>query len=163
MVLESFPSRPDHQHGQQSEQTEEAYPDLYSLKMKLERAQRERDKANLDRDGAILERDQANLEGGQAILERDQANLDLNLIKAEREQAQKLRENTGNCEQIRSEIEKIQEEFAKKKEIKKTTTEPAVTRSRPESRMKVDEAPRASGRFNLNPVAQEHMKEGLEA
>ena len=77
-----------------------------------------------------------------------------------------MRENTANCEQIRSEIEKIQwiqEEFAKKKEIKKTTAEPAVARSRPESRMEVDEAPRASGRFNLDRVAQENMKEGLEA
>ena len=41
-------------------------------------------------------------------------------------------------------------------------TEPAVTRSRPESRMEVDEAPRSSGRFNLDRVAQEHMNEGLE-
>ena len=29
--------------------------------------------------------------------------------------------------------------------------------------MEVDEAPRASGHFKLNRVAQEHMKEGLEA
>ena len=72
----------------------------------------------------------------------------------------------ANCEQIRSEIEKIQrrqEEFAKKEEKKKTTTEPAVARSRPESRMEIEDAPRASGRFNLDRVAQEHMKEGLEA
>ena len=32
-----------------SQQTEEAYPDLSRLKRELERAQRERDKANLDR------------------------------------------------------------------------------------------------------------------
>ena len=44
----------------------------------------------------------------------------------------------------------------------KTTTEPVVTRSRPESRMEVDEAPRSSGRFNLDRVAQENMNEGLE-
>ena len=37
-----------------------------------------------------------------------------------------------------------------------------VTRSRPESRMEVDEAPRSSGCLNLNRVAQEHMNEGLE-
>ena len=77
-----------------SQQNEEAYPDLKKLMRELERAQRERDKANLDRDGAILE--------------REQANLHLNLIKAEHEQAQRLRENTAICEQIRSEIEKIQ-------------------------------------------------------
>ena len=37
-----------------------------------------------------------------------------------------------------------------------------MTRSRPESRLEVDEAPRSSGRFNLDRVAQEHMNEGLE-
>ena len=42
-----------------SQQTEEAYPVLSSLKKELERAQR---------DGAKLERDQANLEKDQAIL-----------------------------------------------------------------------------------------------
>ena len=155
------------------QKTEEAYPELNNLKRELEKAQRERDKANLDRDGANLERDQANLERDQAILERDQANLewdqanlDLNLIKVEREQAQRLRENTENCEQTRSEIEKKQrrqEDFAKKKENKKTTTEPAVARLRPESRMEVDEALRAIGRFNVDHVAQEPMNEGLEA
>ena len=149
-----------------SQQTEEAYPDLNNLKKELERAQRERDKANLDQDGAILEREQANLERDQAIPERDQANLDLNLIKAEREQAQRLHEKTDNCEQIRSEIKKTQrrqEEFAKQKEKKKTTTEPAVPRLRPESRMEVDEPPKASGRFNLDRVAQKHMNEVLES
>ena len=49
----------------QSQQTEEAYPDLSNLKKELERAQRERDNANLDRDGAKLEKDQANLERDQ--------------------------------------------------------------------------------------------------
>ena len=77
-----------------------------------------------------------------------------------------MRESTANCEQIKSEIEKIQrrqQEFAKNKEKKKKITETVVTRSRPESRMEVDEAPRASGGFNLNRVAQEHMNEGLES
>ena len=45
-----------------AQQTEEAYPDLSSLKRELERTQRERKKAKLDRDQAKLERDQANLE-----------------------------------------------------------------------------------------------------
>ena len=44
-----------------------------------------------------------------------------------------------------------------------TPTEPVVTRSRPESKMEVDEAPRSSGSFNLDRVAQEHLNEGLEA
>ena len=43
----------------------------------------------------------------------------------------------------------------------KTTTEPLTTKSRPESRMEVDEAPSSSGCFNLN-VAQEDMNEGLD-
>ena len=149
-----------------SQQTEEAYPNLSNLKRELERAQTERDKANLDRDSANLERDQANLERDQAILERDQARWDLNLIRAEYQQAQKLREKTANCKQIKSEIEKIQrrqQEFANQKERKKKTTEPTVAGSRPESRMEVNEVPRSSGRFNLDRVAQEHMNEGLEA
>ena len=38
----------------QSQQTEETYPDLSNLKRELERAQRERNEANLDRDGAKI-------------------------------------------------------------------------------------------------------------
>ena len=44
----------------------------------------------------------------------------------------------------------------------KTTTEPLTTRSRFLSRMEVDEAPRSSGCFNLDRVAQEHMNEDLD-
>ena len=91
-----------------SQQTEEVYPDLSSLKRELDRAQRERDKANLDRDGAKLERDQANLERDQAVLERDQARRDLSMMRAEYQQEQKVRENEANCEQLKSELEKIQ-------------------------------------------------------
>ena len=148
-----------------SQQTEEAYPDLSNLKRELEWAQRERDKANVDRDGAKLERDQANLERDQAILERDQASRDLNMIRAEYQQEQKVRENEAYCEQLKSEKEKIQtrqREIARQKEKRTTTTEPAATGSRPESRMKVDEVARPSGRFNLDRAAQEHMNEGLE-
>ena len=53
------------------QQTQEAYPDLISLKRELERTQRERNKANLDRDQAKLERNQANLERDQAVIEKD--------------------------------------------------------------------------------------------
>ena len=144
----------------QSQQT-----DLSSLKRKLERTHMERDKANLDRDGAKLERDQANLERDQAILERDQARRDLNMIRAGYQQEQKVRENEANCEQLKSDMEKIQRrqrEFARLKEKRTRTLEPAATGSRPESRMEVDEVPRPSGRFNLDPAAQEHMNEGLE-
>ena len=38
-----------------------------------------------------------------------------------------------------------------------------MTRSRPEARIEVDEAPRSSGRFNLDHVAQEQMNVNLEA
>ena len=72
----------------------------------------------------------------------------------------------ANCDQIKSEIERLQrrqQEVASGKERKmKTTTEPLTTRSRQESRMELDEAPRSSGRFNLDRVAQEHMNEGLD-
>ena len=56
-----------------AQQTEETYHDLSNLKKLLERAQREKNKANLYRDSAKLERNQANLERDQANLERGQA------------------------------------------------------------------------------------------
>ena len=92
-----------------SQQTEEAYPDLSSLKRELERAQRENDKANLDRDGAKLDRDQANLKTDQAIFERDQAWRYLNMIRAEYQQEQRVRENEANCELVKRELEMILE------------------------------------------------------
>ena len=91
-----------------AQETEETCPDLSNLKRELKRAQREKNKANLDRDSAKLERDQANLEGDQAILERDQAQRDLDMLKAEYQQEQRVRENEANCEQLKSELEKIQ-------------------------------------------------------
>ena len=63
---------------------------------------------NLDRDSAKLERNQANLERDQAILERDQARRDLDMLKAEDQQEQRVRENAANCEQLKSELERIQ-------------------------------------------------------
>ena len=82
-------------------QTEEAYPDLSSLKRELERTTRERNKANLDRDQAKLERDQANLERDQAVIEKDRARRELDMLKAEHQQEQRVRENTANCEQLK--------------------------------------------------------------
>ena len=135
-----------------SQQTEESYPDLSNLMRELERAQRERDQANLDSD--------------QANLEREKEILDLDLLKADPEQAQKLHESVANRDQLKSEIELLerkQHEFASGKESKvKTSTDPLMTRSRPVSRMEVDQAPRSSGHFNLDRIAQEHMNEGLD-
>ena len=148
-----------------SQQTEEAYPNLSNLKRELERAQSERDKMNLDRDGAKFMRYQVNLERDQAILERVQARRHLNMIRAEYQQEQKVRENEANCELLKSEIEKIQRrqrEFARQKEKGTMTTEWAAAGSRPGSRMEVDKVPRSSGRFNLDRAAQEHINEGLE-
>ena len=148
-----------------AQQTEETYPDLNNLKRELERAQREKNKANLDRDSAKLEKNQANLERNQAILEREQARGDLDMFKAEYQQEQRVRENAGNCEQLKSELEKIQRrqrELDRQKEKGTRTTERAAVGSRPESRMEVDEAPRSKGRFNLDRAAQEHINEGLE-
>ena len=70
--------------------------------------QRERIKANLDRDSAKAERDQGNLERDQAILERDQAWCDLDMLNAEYQQDQRVQENEANCEQLKTELEKIQ-------------------------------------------------------
>ena len=77
-------------------------------KRELERAQRERDKAILDRDQAALERDQAKLDREQATLERDKAILDRDLLMAERVQEQRLQESVANCDQIKSELERLQ-------------------------------------------------------
>ena len=149
-----------------SQQTEESYPDLDSIKKELERSQRERDKAILDRDQATLEKDQTKLDREQAILERDKAIHDRDLLMAERVQEQRLQESVANFDQIKSELKRLQrrqQAVASGKEKKMTTTEPAATRSRPESQMEVDEAPRTGGRFNLDRAAQENMNEGLEA
>ena len=99
-------SKPPSTKGAQ--QTEETYPDLSNLKRELERAQREKNKANLDRDSAKLERNQANLERDQAILERDQARRDLDMLRTEYQQEQRVRENAAICEQLKSELERIQ-------------------------------------------------------
>ena len=148
-----------------AQQTEGTYPDLSNLKRELGRAQSEKNKANLDRDSAKLERNQANLEKDQAILERDRAQRDLDMLRAEHQQEQRVRENAANCEQLKSELERIQRrqrELDRQKEKETRTTERAVAGSRPESRMGVDEAPRSKGRFNLDRAAQEHINEGLE-
>ena len=87
------------------------------------------------------------------------------MMRAEYQQEQKVRENEANCEQLNSELEKIQQrqrEFARQKEKGSRSTERAAAVSRPESRMEVDEVPRSSGRFNLDRAAQEHINEVLE-
>ena len=129
-----------------AQQTEKAYPDLSNLKRELERAKREKNKANLDRDSAKLERNQANLERDQAIIERDQARRDLYMLKAEYQQEQRVRENVANCEQLKSELEKIQRrqrEVDRRKEKGTRFMERAAAGSRPELRMEVDEASRS--------------------
>ena len=142
--------QPDHQQGQRSagqhtgktpsmtraQQTEEAYPDLSSLKRELERTQRERNKANLDRDQAKLERNQANLERDQAVIENDQARWELDMLKAEHQQEERVRENAANCEQLKSELERIQRR-QRELDMQKGARpkERTAAGSRPESRM----------------------------
>ena len=140
-----------------SQQTEESYPDLSSMKRELERIQRERDKANLESDPAVFDRDQAKLDRDQVKLEREKAILDRDLLMAEREQEQRLQES-----QKSKRLQRRQQAVASGKKKRRSATEPAVARSRPKSRMEVHEAPRASGCFNLDRVAQEHINEGLE-
>ena len=146
-----------------AQQTEEAYPDLSIMKRELERTQRESNKANLDRDQAKLERDQAKLERDQAVVEKDQARRELDMLKAEHLQEQRVRENAANCEQLKSELERIQQR-QRELDMQKGARpkERMVTGSRPKSRMEVDEAPRSKGRFKLDRAAQELMNEGLE-
>ena len=123
------------------------------MKRELERTQRERNKANLEWDQAKLERDQAKLERDQAVVEKDQARRELEMLKAEHLQEQRVRENAANCEQLKSELERIQQ---RQRELDMQKG------ARPKERMEVDEAPRSKGRFNLDRAAQEHMNEGLE-
>ena len=145
------------------QQTTEAYPDLGVLKKELEKTQKERNKANLDRDQANLDREKVQLERDQAVNERDQALRLLEIQKAEHQQELRVRENAANRDQLRSELDRIeqrQRELDAQKGAR--TKERVVTSSRPESRMEVDEAPRARARFNLDREAREHMSEGLE-
>ena len=78
------------------------------MKRELERGQRERDKAILDRDQATLERDQAKLDREQEKLEQDKAILDRDLLMAERVKEQRLQESVANCDQIKTELERLQ-------------------------------------------------------
>ena len=48
------------------------------------------------------------LDRDQAILERDKAILDRDLPMAELEQEQRLKESVANCDQIKSEMERLQ-------------------------------------------------------
>ena len=146
-----------------AQQTTEAYPDLGVLKKELEKTQRERNKAKLDRDQAKLDREKAQLERDQAVNERDQTLRLLEMVRAEHQQELRVRENAANCEQLKSEMERI-EQRQRELDAQKGARpkERVVTSSRPESRMEVDEAPRARGRFNLDREAREYMSEGLE-
>ena len=88
------------------------------------------------------------------------------MLRAALEQTRRLQENTANCDQLKPELERLQrkqQETGSGKERRlRTPVEPLMTKSRPDSKMEVDEAPRASGRFNLDRVAQEQMSEDLE-
>ena len=85
------------------------------------------------------------------------------MLKAEHQQEQRMRENAANCEQLKSELERIQQRQCELDMQKGARPkERMVTGSRSESRMEVDKAPRSKGRFNLDRAAQEHMNEGLE-
>ena len=145
------------------QQTTEAYPDLGVLKKELEKTQKERNKANLDRDQANLDREKVQLERDQAVNERDQALRLLEIQKAEHQQELRVRENAANRDQLRSELDRI-EQRQRELDAQKGARpkERVVTSSRPESRMEVDEAPRARARFNLDREAREHMSEGLK-
>ena len=85
------------------------------------------------------------------------------MLKAEHQQEQRVRENAANCEQLKSELERIQQR-QRELDVQKGARpkERMVTGSRPESRLEVDKAPRSKGRFNLDRAAQEQMSEGLE-
>ena len=141
-----------------TQQTTEAYPDLGVLKKELEKAQKERNKANLDRDQAKLDREKIQLERDQVVNERDQTPRLLEVLKVEHQQELRVRESAANRDQLKSELERIEQRQRELDAHKGARPkERVVTSSRPESRMEVDEAPRARGRFNLDREAREHM------
>ena len=92
-----------------AQQTTEAYPDLGVLKKELEKTQKERNKANLDRDQAKLDREKVQLERDQAVNERDQTLRLLEMLKAEHQQELRVRENAANRDQLKSELERIEQ------------------------------------------------------
>ena len=92
------------------------------------------------------------------------------LLRAELDETRNIQENAASCDQLNSEIERLQrkqQEMGSGKERKtKTPIEPLMGRPRPDSRSRPDskmEAPRASGRFNLDRTAQGQMSEVLNA
>ena len=115
------------------QQTTEAYPDLGVLKKELEKTQRERNNANLDLDQAKLDREKAQLERDQAVIERDQTLRLLEMLRAEHQQELRVRENAANCEQLKSEMERI-EQRQRELDAQKGARpkERVVTSSRPE-------------------------------
>ena len=77
-----------------------------------------------------------------------------------------MQETTANRDQLKSELERLQrrqQQMGSSKDHKaRIPIEPLMARSRPESKMETDEAPRAGGRFNLDRIAQEYVNEDLE-
>ena len=138
---------------------EKAYPDVKKLRRELEKSHKDRYQATLDRDKAILDRDHATLDKYKAILEMD-------MLKAELKQTRKMQETMVSRDQLKSEFDGLQRrqpEVVRSKDRKaRTPIEPLMARSRPESKMEVDEVPNASGRSNLDRVAQEQMSKNLE-
>ena len=85
------------------------------------------------------------------------------MLKVEHQQELRVRESAANRDQLKSELERIEQRQRELDAQKGARPKERVeTSSRPESRMEVDEAPRARGRFNLDREAREHMSEGLE-
>ena len=146
-----------------SQQTEEAYPDISKLRRELKKPRRNRIKL-LWMGIRLLFR---GIKLRWYVIEKDIAIVERDLLKAELEQSQRVHETTANCDQLKLESKRLQrtpQELGSGKERKwKTPIEPLMARSRPDSKMEVDEAPRANGRFNLDRLAQEQMSEDLEA
>ena len=111
------------------------------IKEEWEKTQSERDQTTRDRDPAV--------QNGARL-----------------EQTRKLQETAATRDQLQSELEQMQrrkQESENSKECKvRMPIRPLMARSRPELKMEVDETPRATGRFNLNRIAQQQMSEDLE-
>ena len=131
----------------------------------MEKTQKERFQAILERIQGTRDRDRATFNKDKATLDRD-TSINERAVEGRVEQTQKVREITSSRDQLKSNFERLQrrqQEVGSGKEGKaRKPIEPLMARSILESKMEVDRVPMASGRFNLDRVAQEQTSDDLE-
>ena len=131
----------------------------------MEKTQKERFQAILERIQGTRDRDQATFNKDKSTLDRD-TSINERAVEGRVEQTQKVGEITSSRDQLKSNFERLQrrqQEVGSGKEGKaRKPIEPLMVRSILESKMEVDRVPMASGRFNIDRVAQEQTSDDLE-